>query len=648
MHRYPDSTPLTIDAFRDSGWRAAIEERERDGYSSMWTQLSNAARSASEAEEFAKARALWVLADACSMMLKPESPAEPFKPMYILEGRRSAVADDFTDEELEFMGAVVEDVDDPLLVARLADLLWLRRQPRRVEDARIAIDAYRRVALDHDTWVRDGRECWGRALALCRLLRGGAEDRALGIRDDLHAAYQKSSVADGYFAIWISRMMREYGLCGDHATEIAEKLTELGEAFGEKGELHRSRDYYVEAAQWYSVAGEEELECESIVAVAESWVKEARARTSGDSPSYMVGASFLESAIQTYRRIPRPLREQHNVGEKIDEIHREMNGYGELSLGEMGTIKSPPIDLTEMIRSAREAVKGKQTTEALLAFSNVSDTVGYERDRESAEEMIREHPLQGLFAATHMSSDGRVVAKTPGAGLGAEDSDEHQAAVWLQMVRQYTMGLSLSVQGRIWPAREVLLAEHRFREIDLISLARQSPIIPTDREELVGKGLFYGLEGDFAAAIHLLVPQIEHLVRVHLKAGGHKTTTLNQEGVEQEKGLSSLMDGEVPETIFGANLAFEIRALFCDPLGPNLRNETAHGLVSDGASQSIYAVYAWWFAFRLVFNTFWNAARREPVEGDDGDAKSSAGSSQSAETQAESRAVQQADEADVE
>jgi hypothetical protein len=63
-------------------------------------------------------------------------------------------------------------------------------------------------------------------------------------------------------------------------------------------------------------------------------------------------------------------------------------------------------------------------------------------------------------------------------------------------------------------------------------------------------------------------------------------------------------------------LSFEIKALFCDALGPNLRNELAHGLLDDDSFQSIHAIYAWWMGLRLVFNTFWNASRK--AEGDKG------------------------------
>ena len=79
--------------------------------------------------------------------------------------------------------------------------------------------------------------------------------------------------------------------------------------------------------------------------------------------------------------------------------------------------------------------------------------------------------------------------------------------------------------------------------------------------------------------------------------------------VETENSLNTLMD--LPETkeIFGENLCFEIKTLFCDQFGPNLRNELAHGLLDDIASQSACSIYAWWLVMKLVFNTFWNHLR---------------------------------------
>ena len=114
-------------------------------------------------------------------------------------------------------------------------------------------------------------------------------------------------------------------------------------------------------------------------------------------------------------------------------------------------------------------------------------------------------------------------------------------------------------------------------------------------------------------------PQIEHMVRCHLKQAGAQTTTIDEKGIENEIGLRSLVD--LPETkkIFGEDLTFEIKALFCDSFGPNLRNELAHGLLDDKKCYSSGAIYAWWLGLKLVLNTFWNASHNDTEQSEQGE-----------------------------
>jgi hypothetical protein len=106
------------------------------------------------------------------------------------------------------------------------------------------------------------------------------------------------------------------------------------------------------------------------------------------------------------------------------------------------------------------------------------------------------------------------------------------------------------------------------------------------------------------------VPQLEHTVRHHLKRVGAKTTNLDGDGIETENGLSTLMEMPEAEKVFGKDLVFELRALLCDAFGPNLRNELAHGLLDDYACRSVYSIYTWWLALKLVFNNFWVSTRK--------------------------------------
>ena len=617
--RYPHDLKISPDDFRKCGCREIINGIERDGYSAMWQAFSSAARRAIEEDKKAEGKVLWLVADACSMMLHPSSPNDPFRPMFVMEGKRSALPQDFGQDDIEFFSEIVEEIDDPWLQARLSDLVWLVRRPRDPRFALIAIDSYRKIPLDTETWIRDGGKCWERAVRLGMMLGKGASDRVQKMEDCLFSALRSAAPADGFLALWIADLLMETGLGRSKQIEIANKLEELAIYFDDAGELHRAREYCDAAAKWYRKLGDNHKEAEMTVRLAEAWVKEAIARMSSDTPSHMVGAMFLENAIHTYRRIPRKIRADFKVDERIQELYRKKREAGERSLDEMGVITSPSIDITELVENAKTAVGGKQLPDALAAFVDLYPGVQVGKLRTFAVDLLRKHPLQALLPATVISRDGRVIAKRPGMNMGGEDDSENEATIWSEMIKQYSLEIGLVVQGKIWPALETLLLEHRLTERDFIVVSARSPIVPHGREVIVGKGLFAGFENDFVSATHLLVPQVEHMVRWHLKLRGVKTTVIDATGIENEVGLSSLLEISEVQNIFGNNLTFELKALYTDPFGPNLRNEMAHGLLEYDEAQSVSAMYAWWFFLRLVIRTYfhWANTTSDSAQGND-------------------------------
>jgi len=617
MERYPEDIDISIEDFRNSNWSAAITDVSREDYSSIWQSLSSAARKAIEDKKIKEGKALWLLADACSMMLKPSSLNEPFKPYMVMDGKRSALPEDFKTDEIAIFSEMAEEINDPHLCARIADISWLLLKPKDPKHALLAIDNYRQLPISTDSWVRDGRECWDRSIQLCFMLRAGAGERLKEIEIELLDAVESSTNEDGYLALWVSDLLSKHNLGRHKQGDVADKLKQLAIEFDDSGDVHRARDYYDSAAEIYRKSGSEDKYAEMVVKVAEGWVKEAIARQSSGSPSNMVAASFYENAIQTYRSIPKTQRDNYNIDDRITNLRTELGTAGEKSLEEMGQITSPGIDISELIENARNSVKGKIAIDALAALSNVYRGAKVKTIREFSEKMLREHPLQSLFSATHMSHDGRVIAKRPGADLSGNGDDE--ATVWPEMVKHYTMELGIVVQGDIWPALELMRQEHRLRESDFYSVTRQSPIVPLGREQIIAKALFAGYDNDFVTAFYILIPQLEHLVRFHLKQHGAKTTNLDKDGIENENGLSTLIELPEIKNIFGEDIAFEIRALFCDSFGPNLRNELAHGLVGYEEAQSTYSIYAWWLVLRIIFNTFWNAKHAEQVNSEPAD-----------------------------
>lgn len=602
--RFPEGVAVGPEDFRRCGWREALAGAKREGYSAMWQVLSGAARQAIEEGRNAEGKVLWLLADACSMMLRPASLNEPFKPILVMNGKRSALPEDLATDHVELFAQVVDEIDDAWLRARLADLVWLLKQPRDVRFALLAIDAYRQVPLETETWVRGGHECRDRAVRLAITLGKVAVDRLREMEAEIVAAVKNARAEDGFLGLWLAVLLDETGLGRACRGEVAAKLETLAMGFDAEGNLHRAREYFNAAAKWYGLAGDEDKTAAMSVNFAEGWVKEAVARMSGEKPSHMVGATFLQNAIHAYRRIPTKKRPEFRADERIAELHQMMTEAGEKSLGEMGRITSPSIDISELVENARRAVGGKLLREALAAFADIYPGVRFAKLRQSAIDLLRQHPLQALFPATVLSRDGRVIARRPGMSMGAEGDPQDDAAIWAEIVKHYSIEVGLVVQGDIWPALETLTLEHRLTERDMTAVAESSPVVPPQRERFFGKGLYAGFERDFVSAMHLLVPQVEHMVRWHLRQRGEKTTTLDAQGIENEIGLSALLEKAAVNEIFGEDLAFELRAVFADPFGPNLRNKVAHGLLEYDAAQSVFAIYAWWWVFRLVFKTF--------------------------------------------
>jgi hypothetical protein len=618
MERYPENTNACLEDFRKCGWRPALDSRTREGYGSMWQSLSSAAKQTIEGGKTAEGKVLWLLADACSMMLQPTSLNEPFMPFMMTASGRSALPEDFEGSDVTLFSQIIEEIDDLWLKARLADLVWLLQHPRNSKFALLAIDSYRTIPLDMETWQHNGMECWERALGLSIMLGKGAANRLSEIEVTLITSLENATTKNEFLPLGLADMLAKYRLGQTKRLDIAKKLEDLARGFDTEGDLHYAREYFDASASWFHKASDKAKAAEMTVQVAEGWVKEAIARMSSEQPSYMVATGFFEKAIHKYRSIPKTERTVHKVDERIAEIRVEMSAAGEKSLGEMGAITSSSIDITELIERARSTVRGKSAFDALAAFANIYRGVRVTQLREFSAKMLREHPLQAFISATHLSRDGRVIAKRPGINPSDPTADENEKAVWAEMIKYYSIEVSFIVQGHIWSALEVLQLEHRLREADFIRIASQSPIVPHGREQLFGKALFAGYDKDFVSALHLLIPQLEHLVRWHLKSRGVKTTTLDPNGIENENGLSALM--ELPETkqIFGEDVTFELRALFCDAFGPNLRNELAHGLLDKEECESVAAIYAWWFGLRIVFNTFLNARKEPAVTGDEG------------------------------
>ena len=450
--------------------------------------------------------------------------------------------------------------------------------------------------------AHDGKACWQRAINLTLMLKAGAGHRICRLQAELLAAFDKASYEDGFLALWLSELLVSARIPNTHAGHIAQKLESLGKIAGCKCEYFGEHDYISAAQEFYQFAKNTSKSAEMLVAKAECLEKKAANALSSATPTHMLALTFYNDALNIYRAIPRSNRAAYRIEERIERLKVLIADSGRHSLEELSPIETS-LDIAEMVKNAIASVSSKPISEALRCFIAIHYTVKTCEMRKEAIEDLKRSPFSAMCSSMLFSQDGRIIARGNGADVDRLDVPECEDAITSEMIKLYRIHVTLGVQGRIWPALGRLRAEHRLRETFFIDMASRSPILPGNRAQSWGKALFAGYDNDFLSALHLLIPQIENLVRVYLKQTGIDTTHIDPNGVRTENGLSSLLDLPDAVKVLGENLAFEFKILFCDARGPNLRNELAHGLLDDDACESTSAVYVWWLMLRLVFNS---------------------------------------------
>ena len=590
---------LKRESFLACNWVYEQKEGEHYGYSSVQQCLRHSATEKTEEGELEQSSMLSLLERAASMMLEPASINEPF----LQYGTsRSATPNDFTLDELNLFESILYDIEEPWLTARLADILWLCKKPKRnIEHVKLAVESYISHTITSDSWHRDVGKCWHRAARLCLQIKD--TNKLEEIKTNLYSALQSEYPDCVFMQLWLAELLDELYIDEDYLDDITAIIFCNADDLYLAKNFHAARSYFELAAKKADQLGDTPTKIDSLIGVAICFVGEAELLS---LDSKMVANTFYENAIQAYRKIPKGCREKYDINQRISDVRAKLTETGQAALKEMSVVRTPGIDISPQIKASVAHVSDKGNLNvALRYFIGLYSGVCYQTLESSAQESMQKNPLCTLFASSHIASDGRVIGKTPGVNFNAgEKKLENMAVLKRQIQKQVGFELQLVVQGRLLPGLRQLLMEYSFTLPYLESLCHYSPFVPENRESLTAYALWLGFEYNFSNAIHLLCPQLENMVRVKLKESGANTSNLDLAGIENENGLSTLMDLSEALDVFGENLVFEIKSIFTDSQGSNLRNEVAHGLLDDQSSGGVSSVYAWWLILRLILKSY--------------------------------------------
>ena len=537
-------------------------------------------------------KSLLLLANIFSPILNSESRNDPFQPFMTWRNKRSFLPIDLIDEEILYLSSIVDEDLPPILKARIADILWTYSKPKNKKHSEIAIENYISMDVFDDFFEPDVYVFWERAVMLAKQTKNSS---LIGkIKSKLLDEIDHPSTSWDFHLLKIIEIFDNTDLDKGLIHELAEKLLEKQKEFNHEQQFHIAEQYLELAAKLFKKSGNAEDSYKSLALLSEATENHGDYRK---NESAMVANSFYKLALQRYREIPNSYRNTLQIDQKLDTVQEKITQSGLLITDELKLISTEQMNISELQEQSINHVKDKQTAfESLLYFSGVS-SCNFESIWKSTENYIQNSVVSSLFGETSVSLDGRKISSIPPLAL---DGNNRNEVILKNAIKNFGIHIHLAVKGRILPALNQIQEEHIFPKDFLVDLCKLSDIVPEKREILVANALYQGFEWDFRSAIHLLAPQVENMVRQLLKRNGLVTTHTDQNGIENEMGLSSLVSIDGAREILGDDLWFELQAVFTDSLSANLRNEVGHGLLDDDTSNSLYSVYAWWMILRLV------------------------------------------------
>jgi len=119
---------------------------------------------------------------------------------------------------------------------------------------------------------------------------------------------------------------------------------------------------------------------------------------------------------------------------------------------------------------------------------------------------------------------------------------------------------------------------------NLMQLIKLCPIFDENKHALIEQGLRHYYSGDYVAATHILIPQIEAAIRRLAELVGANPYRLDpQTKLRTLRTLDDLLRDESVNSVLPAGVALYFRVLLTDQRGQNLRNNTCHGLLAAEA-----------------------------------------------------------------
>lgn len=266
----------------------------------------------------------------------------------------------------------------------------------------------------------------------------------------------------------------------------------------------------------------------------------------------------------------------------------------------MGSIRRS-YDVSNLHEYMVECFEGLSFQEAILRLTQFTCFRKKEEAKTAVITALKENPLAHLFSQKFTNSTGQTVLTLDPLDMNNPESNQQLLAAHMhRQLLQYE-----EIEGDLYLRRAlgIIRGKYDFMIEDLDFLILSNPIIPQGRERIFRSAIYMALREQEYEAIHILSSQVENLFRSLAKKLGALTVTLEKDGTSKEKLLTSVFD--LPELIdaYDNDILFLFEGLLNEQAGANIRNNAAHGLLTEATAKSGACIYFICAVIRLLSYT---------------------------------------------
>lgn len=307
--------------------------------------------------------------------------------------------------------------------------------------------------------------------------------------------------------------------------------------------------------------------------------------------SHIARISQAIDAYKSARKEWSSINSENDLKRVILKLEKRQKQFADSML----TIRTKPIDISEAVEQMKVHIESASLVEAIrfLAYG----LFDLENKGEIEEKLKRDsgnYSFLNLLTKGYIDKNGRTVGIVPSIQEATENDMEIICRDYART--NYTISVDAFVQRYL----HMMNQKFELNESTLRFIVDNNIFVPQDRQGAFLKGLIAGFNFDYLTSMSVLMPQVENAIREMAKTLDILTDKFDNKGIQEYLSLGSIIDRLEDSELLEEDLIFNLRLFYAGELGYDMRNNVAHGLLSDDELDcSIQSMAVWWYTLRL-------------------------------------------------